>query len=272
MAADATPAAAPVPPGAPPLPPRPSLEDELARIAGAECLVVASDFDGTLAPIVLHPDDAAACPGALEALSELASLPQTEVYLVSGRAFADLAARTGPPPGVTLVGSHGTEWGPGTKLDEAAHDRRTAVLHLLREAAAADPRFLVEEKPFGGSLHYRLVPPGAAEPVVAGVVRAVEVMPGIFLQPGKMVVELTVMPTSKGSALAQVLSATGAAGIFFGDDATDEEGFAALRPGDVSVKVGPGETRAEHRVASPGDVVAALRFLATGRRVHATTG
>lgn len=265
-------AATPVPPGAPPLPPRPSLQDELARIAGAECLVVASDFDGTLAPIVLLPYDAAACPGALEALSALATFPQTEVYLVSGRAFDDLVARTGPPPGVTLVGSHGTEWGPGTKLDDAAQARRTAVLQLLREAAAVGPGLLVEEKPFGGALHYRLAAPEIAEPAVSRVVRTVETTPGVFLQPGKMVVELTVMPTSKGSALAQVLTATGAAGIFFGDDATDEEGFAALRPGDVSVKVGPGETRAEHRVAAPGDVVDALRFLAAARRAHATRG
>jgi trehalose 6-phosphate phosphatase len=258
---------------APPLPPaaRGDVRDELARLATADSLVVASDFDGTLAPIVLLPDDAVASPGGIESLEALARLPRTEAYIVSGRAFEDLAARTGPPRGVTLVGSHGTEWGPGTKLDDAAQARRAGVLALLHDAAKAGPGFLVEEKPFGGSLHYRLAAPEFAEPTVARVVSAAGSMPGVFLQPGKMVVELTVMPTSKGAALSQVLQRTGAAGVFFGDDATDEEAFAALRPGDVGVKVGPGRTHARHRLEGPEDVVQALRFLAAARAAHAAT-
>jgi trehalose 6-phosphate phosphatase len=50
--------------------------------------------------------------------------------------------------------------------------------------------------------------------------------------------------------------------MYLGDDRTDEDGFRALGPDDVSVKVGEGETAARHRVADPAGALAVLQQLA----------
>jgi trehalose-6-phosphatase len=54
--------------------------------------------------------------------------------------------------------------------------------------------------------------------------------------------------------------------VYFGDSEADEPAFAALRPGDFPVRVGPGLTRARYRVPGPGEVVRFLRELTRLRR------
>jgi trehalose 6-phosphate phosphatase len=54
--------------------------------------------------------------------------------------------------------------------------------------------------------------------------------------------------------------------LFAGDDVTDETAFARLRPGDVGVKVGPGDTAAQHRVDEPSDITTLLQQLVAARR------
>ena len=69
--------------------------------------------------------------------------------------------------------------------------------------------------------------------------------PGIVVTPGKAVLDLAVTEMSKGLALDRM---RGDAAVFFaGDDVTDETAFARLRPGDVGVKVGDGDTAAANR-------------------------
>ena len=53
-----------------------------------------------------------------------------------------------------------------------------------------------------------------------------------------------------------------AAVVFVGDDRTDEEVFAELGAGDCSIRVGPGDTAAGHRLAGPPEVLAFLQALA----------
>jgi trehalose 6-phosphate phosphatase len=71
---------------------------------------------------------------------------------------------------------------------------------------------------------------------------------------------------SKGLALDRLRDRIGADAVFFaGDDVTDETAFVRLRPDDVGVKVGDGDTAAEHRVADPQAVAALLEQLAAAR-------
>ena len=88
--------------------------------------------------------------------------------------------------------------------------------------------------------------------------------------PGKNVVELTVREANKGNAvvaLAQVSSSQ--ATLYVGDDVTDERAFAALNPpsGDLTVKVGDGQTAATQRVPDPASVVQMLELFLELRRL-----
>jgi trehalose 6-phosphate phosphatase len=87
--------------------------------------------------------------------------------------------------------------------------------------------------------------------------------PDIVVTPGKAVLDLAVTDMSKGVALDRM---RGDAAVFFaGDDVTDETAFARLRPGDVGVKVGEGETAAPYRVADPAALADLLGELLAAR-------
>jgi hypothetical protein len=70
-------------------------------------------------------------------------------------------------------------------------------------------------------------------------------MPGCHVTRGKEVVEVSVVEAGKGVALDRLREQVAAEGVLYaGDDVTDENAFAVLRPGDIGVKVGDGETLA----------------------------
>ena len=88
----------------------PALRDALRAIAGVPRLLVALDFDGTLAPEVDSPEDARAIPAAQAAVERLLALPETRLAFISGRALGSLQHVTGATPETLLVGSHGVEY------------------------------------------------------------------------------------------------------------------------------------------------------------------
>ncbi|MCI0674356.1 MAG: hypothetical protein L0Y42_01115, partial [Phycisphaerales bacterium] len=67
------------------------LDSKLAEVSTAPILLVASDYDGTLSPIVAEPSQARPNRESLVALRELAVLPHTHVAVISGRALNELA-------------------------------------------------------------------------------------------------------------------------------------------------------------------------------------
>ena len=79
--------------------------------------------------------------------------------------------------------------------------------------------------------------------------------------------ELAVVQVSKGAAIDTLRERLEAdAVLFVGDDVTDETAFVRLRPGDVGIKVGDGETAAGYRVTTPEDVTGVLEELLADRR------
>jgi trehalose 6-phosphate phosphatase len=228
-------------------------------------LLVASDFDGTLAPIVNNPADARPLLGAADALIALAGLPSTTVVLVSGRALSTLRELSSIPPPVHLVGSHGAEFDSGFShdIDRELLERITADLTAI---AASRPGVTVEPKPASVALHVRNASAADGRAALDAALAAAQAWDAELTE-GKAVLEFAVISTDKGEAIDIIRDRDGAtAVVFFGDDVTDEKAFRRMRDGDVGVKVGPGDTLARFRVESPEDVEAALTYLLEQRR------
>lgn len=241
------------------------LEHRLAALARTPVLLVATDYDGTLAPIV--PDPVAAQPlrESVVALRQLASLANTHVAVISGRALRDLASMIGEPEDVHLVGSHGSEFDPDFvgSLPEAARELRERVHGDLAEIAARLPGARLEEKPASVAFHYREAPEALARDALRAVQEGPGALEGVFTRHGKKVVELAVLSTNKGTALAQLRQRVGATAVcFVGDDSTDEDAFATLSGPDLAVKVGEGSSLAIERVPDPQAVGRLLARLA----------
>ncbi|OBF16593.1 trehalose-phosphatase [Mycobacterium sp. ACS4331] len=241
------------------------LTSALRAVAALPRLLVTSDFDGTLAPIVNHPADARPLPRAADALRALADAPGTTVALISGRGLTDLAALSGMPETVQLVGSHGAEFAHGF-AHEIDDDLLATITAELSAIADRHPGVTVEPKRASVALHVRNASPEDGEAALAEAVAAGESW-NAESTAGKAVLEFAVITTDKGEAIDILRSGADAdAVVYFGDDVTDEKAFRRLRDTDVAVKVGPGETLATYRVDTPDDVAVALEFLVRLRR------
>ncbi len=254
-------------PDATALPLAPDLLEAVHRVAGTEHLLVAMDFDGTMAPLVDHAGDARALPRSAAAFAALADLPRTTTALISGRALDSLRLVASPPEKTLLIGSHGAEvWmGPDSAelmLDDAQRDLLAAVRKELESIVEVAPGTLLEDKPAGVVLHTRLADDDVAEDAVAAARTVLQDRPGVFLKTGHRVLETSVVNATKGEGVDFLRQATGAGAVVFaGDDTTDEDALGRLVPGDLGLKVGSDFTQAQFRVDSPariGDFLEAL--------------
>lgn len=257
---------------------------ELVRAVEAVCsaprLLVALDFDGTLAPFEVDPGDSRADPLAMEAVEHLVNLPDTEVALVSGRGLDSLAEVAHAPRGVALVGSHGLEMrlADGSTHHvtlDAGQERTLAELdEHLESLALTAPGAWVERKPSSVSLHTRAVTdPGVAADLEERAEAAGRDLEGVDVLPGKHVVELAVLRGDKGQALDRLRALLGVDAVFYaGDDTTDERAFRALEPPDVGVHVGDGPSAASQRVPDIPAMSRLLEHLARCRRESGSAG
>jgi trehalose 6-phosphate phosphatase len=247
------------------------LEQALLQVAQSPSLLVATDFDGVLAPLVLDPLTSRPLPGTIESLETLATLPRTHVAVVSGRDLATLTTLTGlADSDVTRIGSHGAESSAdeaGGDLGQAEAERLEALVSDLAALAAAHPGTALEHKPAAVVLHTRGMEQAPAEAAEAAARELAERHTGVHVTRGKHVVEMSVVRADKGTALMGLRDALGAeAVVYFGDDVTDEDVFTRLSPTDVGVKVGDGATAATYRVAEPEQAAEALSLLTRARQ------
>ncbi|MFI7587905.1 trehalose-phosphatase [Spongisporangium articulatum] len=249
----------------------PGLVDDVEGFAMHPSLLVALDFDGVLAPLTAKPELSRMLPEARSQLGALVHVPGVRLALVSGRSLADLRAIADPPPGTMLVGSHGAEFsdpiGGGAASAELDDDRRALLAKAteeLQKLSAQHDRTWVEMKPTGVVLHTRQAEAEVAAAATKAALKGVGSWPGVHVTMGKEVVELSVVEVTKGTALAALRQALGVGAVMYvGDDVTDERAFDVMSvdSGDVSVRVGDGDTLARHRLRDPEQVATLLGLL-----------
>jgi len=205
------------------------------------------DFDGTIVEIAESPDAVRVDGKHVALLRRLAVCLDGRVAIISGRPAGQVRDLL-QAKGMTVVGSHGLEflWSDGrTSIAERPRGLKRAT-QAMSELAGRHPGCLVEEKPLGVALHYRLSPRAEEEGIALAVRLAPEL--GLQLQHGKMMVELRAAGGDKGSAVRALMREKDFAGtrpVFLGDDLTDEPAFLAARAlGGAGVLIGQARSSA----------------------------
>ncbi len=239
-------------------------------VLARERLAVLLDFDGTLTSITEHPDEARLSPTMRARLARLAGNPRCLVAVITGRALTDVQRRVGLD-NVFYAGNHGLVLaGPGWSV---VHDRAPEAWGLLAECTQRLSLRLghlegviVENKGLSATIHYRLVP-REQHPLVSAVVfeELGRVPPGrLEVHQGQMALEVRpAINWNKGTAARWLLDralgerwSAQASVIYAGDDASDEDAFAALSGVGLTIRVGtdPQSTVARYMVRSVADV------------------
>ena len=227
-----------------------------------ERAAVILDVDGTLAPIVERPEEAAVPD---ETRSELARLAESYglVACVSGRPAADARRLVGLEE-VEYIGVHGLE-------DDPEARRFSSQLDAFAERIAWP--WTVENK--GGvtlSFHYREAAEAAGARYAEDVASAAEAA-GLVSHRGRKVVEVRPpVAVDKGTAVRRLLDRRPITrALYAGDDTTDLDAFRGLEEAelDVALKVSVASremnpallTRADLVVDGPGELLTLLRTL-----------
>ena len=259
----------------------------LGKLGVARRILLLSDYDGTLTPIVERPELAAMSDRVRQLLETLAREKRFSVGIVSGRALSDLKSRVGIA-GLVYAGNHGLEIeGQGFSfVSPLAAELRPVlrVIHfVLSRSLSSVKGVLVEDKGLSLSVHYRMVDPDRAhdvEEIVRKAVGPAQAIGKARLTSGKRVHEIRpAVDWNKGKAVKLLMRRYGRGGrrsglvpLYLGDDVTDEDAFKAIEAYGCGVSVFVGrpnrESAARYYLASPEEVSRFLELLANAHELR----
>ena len=216
------------------------------RLAPASALLL--DYDGTLAPFRLQPEEATPYPGVRELLDAIMETGRTRVVIVSGRWTIDLIPLLSLQRLPEIWGSHGWEQLKPNGEYAVARVQQEALRHLVdaddwtRTIKAMGGR--CELKPGGLAVHWRGLPPGRIDEIrrhVSENWRTRELHKNLVWHDFDGGIELRAPGRDKGYAVDAVLADMPAdtAVAYLGDDLTDEDAFQAIRGRGIGVLVRP---------------------------------
>ena len=226
-------------------------------------LAVFLDYDGTLTPIVSHPEDASLSDSMRQTLRSLAA--RVPVAILSGRDLDDVRGRM-LVDGIVYAGSHGFDIMGAGGLRRQLGDAYLPVLdsaeNELREALDDIAGAQLERKHFSVAAHYRNVNENDAGRVALAVDAVAARHRELRRIDGKKVYELLPdIDWNKGKAVLWLLETLEvergkAVPIYIGDDRTDEDAFRALEKRGVAILVSehPRATAANYCLNNPEEV------------------
>jgi trehalose 6-phosphate phosphatase len=233
-----------------------------AQIRKRRRVTIFLDFDGTLVDIAPRPELVHLKPEAQEVLRRLAKHPLATLVVVSGRRRAELLEHIGVPD-IHYFGLYGWERDDQCTLPPDAQQALREARETLDPLLKKYPNLWIEDKHSSLSVHLLHVPKAKHDALrkelltmlqpfqnklhAVGNIRDVEILPRSI--PGK---GLAVKEFLRDHADRKSLA------FCFGDDYSDESGFAAVGRG-VSVHVGKARpTKAKYRLKTPSETAEAL--------------
>jgi trehalose 6-phosphate phosphatase len=221
-------------------------------------VMLAFDYDGTLAPIVADPDVARMREKTRDLLENVARAYPCVV--ISGRSQEDVLKRVRGTGVFEVIGNHGLEpW----RRTEAFAGQVHAWVPRLRARLAELEGVVVEDKAFSVAVHYRRSP--SRRKAMAAITQAAAELDEVRVVGGKCVVNLIPRGAPhKGRALELAREHLRCdVAMYVGDDETDEDVFALDDPGRLlTIRVGLDVTsRAAFFLKTQDDVDALLSRL-----------
>lgn len=227
---------------------------------GATRRLLLLDYDGTCMPISLKPMQVSPDPDLIQLLTDLASDPKNDIYIISGRESDRLEEWLGELP-VGLIAEHGMKkrgrhsaWELQAPVSKGC---MLTVKEILDSYTARCPGSFIEEKECSLAWHYR----GADAQMAAFYAREIYHKIEKFLRPsqghilmGKMVLEVLFAGVDKGMAVRKLLEQEQYDFILAaGDDTTDEYMFKELISNSAafSIKIGSTQSFAKSTLGSP---------------------
>lgn len=226
------------------------------------------DYDGTLVPFETIPTQARPSPQLIDLLQQLASTPDTEVVIISGRNFEVLERWLGHLP-LHLVAEHGAAFKMKNETWQQYSDLDTSWKGLIRSTfelyTKRSPGAFIEEKNHTIAWHYR----GVDQEM--GFIRSRELLDNLHhlvrntninVLDGNKVIEVRAAGIDKGTATGRLMEWFPSDFVLaIGDDKTDEDIFNVLKGKAVTVKVGYGISAAGYNVRTQRDAIRLLEGL-----------
>lgn len=235
------------------------------RIKEASHIILFTDYDGTLTPIVSTLDEALLPPRMRAILKELSSSPSFSLAIISGRPLNKLKELINID-NIYYAGNHGLEIeGMGLNWVHPGAVVRQPLIQKLSQDFTVKLKgvkgLIIENKGLTFSIHFRLVeegeiakieetlkemlPPWQGEVKLRLGEKVYEVRPNIDWDKGKTV-----------SFLRERLSKGDSELIYLGDDLTDEDAFRAISGTGIGIYIGDENPQsiAPYFLPSPEDV------------------
>ena len=223
-------------------------ETKAARyLANRQSYALLLDFDGTLAPIVAHPNLAELPNGTKDLLEDLKSQPRVAIAIISGRELKDVRKKVNIRR-ITYSGGHGNEIRYPDDTQVTSLPDSESLQKLLKNLQKELNQYngcWVEEKTFTLCVHIRHV----AEDKMGLVTKAVQQIAakaGYKTFPGHASIECKPKNSAtKGTAVQHIMThlygrewhQNNIGAIYIGDDTTDEDAMIYLRGKGFSIRI-----------------------------------
>ena len=207
---------------------------EILKYVLSTNVLLAFDYDGTLAPIVDDPRKAYMRESTMALFIQLAK--RFPCIVISGRKRMETQGFLKGIPLREVIGNHGIEpWKSSVKIERQVARIKKRLLQEIPHISGVK----VEDKKYSLSIHYRQC--REKKKARAAILHATDSLTKVRVFGGKQVINI--IPEDgphKGFALRKIMKKFKLdTSIYIGDDVTDEDVFVLDLPGEIlSIRVG----------------------------------